>query len=167
MNIQLKDFFKSINPHRSAQLSQRYTVEHIRSKLPELKSSFLMIFQMKQLITTRLLLIKQNGFESINLANLSAFENTSLNNQSLSDAITDLKLCLENIQTHLKVIHRSGAFIDDLDAGLLQWKSMHEDMQIELFWQFGSEDLTHWRQEGGDQDRLNFSTFPERLESVN
>ena len=159
MNIQLKDFFKNLGVQSTLQ-QQRYTPDFIQSTLEAHQSSFLLIFQMKQLIIKRLTMVKQNGIETINLSNLHELEKNTPSQSSLGDAITDLKMCLENIQSHLKTIHRTGAIIEDLDEGKLKWKSMLEDEPIELFWSFGSDRITHWQKENIGAERMCFSSFP-------
>ena len=162
MDIQLKDFFKA--SLLSTDQQERYTCEYVQSTLNQHKASFLLIFQMKHLIKQRLVLIKQYGVETINLGSLSDYEPLPKTNQGLADAITDIKLCLENIQKHIKQIHRLGANIDNLDSGQLRWKSRLDDQNIELLWSYGSEDLTHWKLENEDSECMSFLTFPDTCE---
>ena len=58
------------------------------------------------------------------------------------------------IQQGVKLIHKRGALVKDLDKGLLDFYALLGDRLIFLCWHLGESEVTHWHSiEGGFSER--------------
>jgi hypothetical protein len=58
------------------------------------------------------------------------------------------------IQQGVKIIHKRGALVKDLDKGLLDFYALLGDRLVFLCWHLGESEVTHWHSiEGGFSER--------------